>query len=304
MIAQIRTAISIDLRNKAGKNYVPLYQVQVRGSNNLSRTAAYFVHLSAEVQSNGRSSFGERSANRREQMDNNQTGTVVGVFNDEHSAEQAVKDLQNQGFTQDQIGYAVRNLASSPNANTLADNTATATTPATTDTVTTHTTEEHRGGTREGLVMGGITGISFGSIVGAAAALLLPGIGPVIAGGILGAALAGAVAGAATGGVAGALLHWGFSQEEVDYYHNQFQAGRTLVTVHAGAREQEAQEILSRNGGYNLDSRPATVDEGTNMSTMPTSAGTSATSSATVASSPDATTVASSPDNTDMSNEP
>jgi hypothetical protein len=125
--------------------------------------------------------------------------------------------------------------------------------------------------------------------VGAAAALLLPGIGPVIAGGILGAALAGAVAGAATGGIAGALLHWGFSQEEVDYYHSQFQAGRTLVTVHAGARKQEAQEILSRNGGYNLNSDPATMNAGT---TMPMSADT--TSSTTVVSAPDAT---------DMSNE-
>lgn len=231
-------------------------------------------------------------------MDNNPTGTVVGVFNEGHSAEQAVKDLQDNGFTQDQIGYAVRNLATSPDASTIADNTGTATSPATADTVATHTTEEHRGGTREGLVMGGITGISFGSIVGAAAALLLPGIGPVIAGGILGAALAGAVAGAATGGIAGALLHWGFSQEEVDYYHGQFQAGRTLVTVHAGARRQEAQEILSRNGGYNLNSDPATMDGGT---TMPTSAG--MTASTTVAPSPDATPVSSS-DSTDMTNEP
>jgi hypothetical protein len=217
-------------------------------------------------------------------MDSKQTGTVVGVFNDEHSAEQAVKDLESQGFTQEQIGYAVRNLASSPNANTIEDSTATASTAATTDTVTTHTSEEHRGGTREGLVMGGITGVSFGSIVGAAAALLLPGIGPIIAGGILGAALAGAVAGAATGGIAGALLHWGFSQEEADYYHSQFQVGRTLVTVHAGARQQEAQEILKRHGGYNLDSRLAPIEAATNM---PTSAST--TSSTTVVSSPDST---------------
>ncbi|MEO8287229.1 MAG: hypothetical protein ABI670_12460 [Chloroflexota bacterium] len=179
------------------------------------------------------------------------------MFDDQASAEQAVRDLESHGFTQDQIGYAVRHLDSTADVSRTADGTLTTTDAPITDTITPRETDEHRGGTREGLVMGGITGVAFGSIVGAAAALLLPGIGPIVAGGILGAALTGAIAGAATGGIAGSLLHWGFSQEEADYYHSQFESGRTIVTVHAGARGQEAQEILSHNGGYNLNNRSA-----------------------------------------------
>jgi len=195
-------------------------------------------------------------------MDDIQLGTVVGVFNDERSAQQAVRELESQGFTHEQIGYAVRHWASAPDPNAIAYKTGTA---STTDTITTNTSYEQRGGTREGLVMGGITGVALGSIVGAAVALLIPGIGPVIAGGILGAALTGAAAGAATGGIAGALLRWGFSREEADYYHCQFEIGRTIVTVHADERRLGAEQILKRHGGYNLNYLSTQYDTSSSM---------------------------------------
>lgn len=161
---------------------------------------------------------------------------VAGVFESQSQAEQAVQALRQAGFTEDEIGYAARGADA---------------TPDTTEAVNVNVDDEaHRGGTREGLVMGAITGVSFGSIVGVAAALLIPGIGPVIAGGILGAALTGAVAGAATGGIAGALSEWGFSETEVAHYQGEFEAGRTLVTVRTldPTRQQQASEILTRFG--------------------------------------------------------
>src|SRR5438067_1405519 len=163
---------------------------------------------------------------------------AVGIFESQGQAERAVNELRAEGFTDDQIGFAAR----SENG-------------AETDTVTDH---ERRGGTREGLVMGAITGGAFGSIVGAAAAVFLPGIGPVIAGGILGAALTGAAAGAVTGGLVGALREWGLPEEEAHYYEDEFEAGRTLVTVKTNdpLRQGSAMVILRRNGSYDATTRP------------------------------------------------
>ena len=108
--------------------------------------------------------------------------------------------------------------------------------------------------------MGAITGASLGSIIGAAAALLIPGFGPVLAGGILASALTGAAVGAATGGVAGALREWGFSEEEATYYQGELETGRMILTVRAAGRQDEARAIIQRNGGYDEGSRGGTMN--------------------------------------------
>jgi len=162
---------------------------------------------------------------------------VVGIFEKRTEAERAVSELRASGFTDSQIGFAARDEDG-----------------VTTDTIT---DQEQRGGAREGLVMGAITGGAFGSIVGAAAAVLLPGIGPVIAGGILGAALTGAAAGAVTGGLVGALREWGLPEEEARYYQDEFQAGRTIITVKTDdlAHQEAAVQTVRRNNGYDATSR-------------------------------------------------
>ena len=44
------------------------------------------------------------------------------------------------------------------------------------------------------------------------------------------------------------LTGMGFGQEEAVYYDNEFQQGRTIVTVNDEARQQESATILERNG--------------------------------------------------------
>ncbi len=178
----------------------------------------------------------------------NQNSVVVGVFEDEDSAQRAVTELKSAGFDEGQIGFALRG----------GDSVAASAGDGDTETSGMSDTDT-RGGTREGGVMGAVTGASLGSIIGAAAALLIPGFGPVLAGGILAAALTGAAVGAATGGVAGALREWGFSEEEATYYHGELEAGRTIVTVRADGRQDEARAILQRNGGYDTSSRGGTT---------------------------------------------
>ena len=93
---------------------------------------------------------------------------VVGVFQNETQAQQAMADLQNAGFTDDQIRYSV-----------------------------------HKGGS----------------------------------------------------GILDSLTGLGLSQDDATYYNNEFMAGRTVVTVNSGDRQQEAYDILRRNGAYDANSR-------------------------------------------------
>jgi uncharacterized protein (TIGR02271 family) len=61
---------------------------------------------------------------------------------------------------------------------------------------------------------------------------VLPAIGPAIAGGTLAAILSSAAAGAATAGIAGTLIGLGIPEDEANYYHQEFRAGRTHRTRH------------------------------------------------------------------------
>src|SRR3990170_3657167 len=144
--------------------------------------------------------------------------TYVGVFDDRDDAELAARDLREQGFKDDQIGYAWRD-----------------------DSGKTHQ-EGNKAG--EMAASGAGTGVVLGGAIGAAAALLIPGIGPVVSGGLLASALAGAatgaVTGAAAGGVTGALVGMGIPEDEAKYYDDELRHGRTLMTVRGGDRSDEA----------------------------------------------------------------
>jgi len=156
------------------------------------------------------------------------------VFDDQTRAQQAINDLRTAGFTDAQLGYAVRNasttVADAPGAPTA-------------------------GNTVAGAVAGG----AIGALIGAGAALLIPGIGPIVAGGILAAALTGGAIGAVAGGLLGALTDMGVPENEARFYQQQFEAGRAVVTVQAGPRAQEAWSILQRHGAYNATMQSAAV---------------------------------------------
>jgi uncharacterized membrane protein len=81
-----------------------------------------------------------------------------------------------------------------------------------------------------------------GGFLGIAAAFLIPGIGPVVAGGILLTALAGAAIGAITGDIIGAFVSMGVPEQAAHRYAREFEAGRTIVTVRT--EENRLQEVL------------------------------------------------------------
>ena len=157
---------------------------------------------------------------------------VVGVFHDRAAARAAVEELRKEGFPEDQIGVAAREGASVTETGTAA------------------------AGARweEGAMTGAATGAGVGALWAlGVAAHVLPALGPVILGGLLASVAASAVGGAAVGGVVGALVGLGVPEEEARYYESEFHAGRTLVTVRAPGRYEEATAILRRHGGAVID---------------------------------------------------
>ena len=166
----------------------------------------------------------------------NQRNTLVAVFEDRLEAERALDELEQVGFTADEIGYAIRGSDAIHGG---------------------MITDAQGAKDKRGALAGMATGAGLGAVLGAAAAMLVPGIGPVIAGGVLTMAFGGAIAGTAIGGIFGAMTGLGVSEEEARFYEQEFSSGKAIVAVKAGPRAAEAAGILRRHGGYDLHNRPS-----------------------------------------------
>jgi len=162
--------------------------------------------------------------------------TVVGVFEDRRRANEAVSALQAAGFTQSEIGVAMRHDGTGDYADL--------------QTYGSHLESGTMAGVLSGLGLGALAGV--GVLAG-----VIPVVGPAIAAGTLGVILSNAAAGAGIVGLAGALIGAGVPEHEATYYHNEFEAGRAIVTVEAGSRAAEAKGILRNAGAYDMETRPA-----------------------------------------------
>lgn len=156
---------------------------------------------------------------------------LVGVFDDRMEAQQAVDDLEQAGFSHEEVSFLLRGSEITEG-------------DMLTDAV--GTKDEH------GMVAGALTGGVVGGLLGAVAALFVPGIGPVLASGILATSLGYAGAGVAIGGILGAMTGAGLSEEEARFYAKQFHSGKAIVAVTAGERENLAAAILKKHGGYDM----------------------------------------------------
>ena len=125
--------------------------------------------------------------------------TVVGIFPTRTQTESAINELQRMGFTEQHIGYLVRERVEAMQGN--------------------------------------------------------------VAGGVLAAILGGGAIGAAAGGVIGALTKMGIPEEEANYYQNEFEAGRVLVTVYAPNHQPQVLDILRRSGAYDASRQQDAPDK-------------------------------------------
>lgn len=171
---------------------------------------------------------------------------VVGVFHERDDAREAIEALKDDGFAADDISIL------SPDKHE-------------TQTMAEETGTQAGSGAASGALTGGVLGGLGGWLVGIGA-LAIPGVGPFIAAGAFATALGGAAIGAGVGAIAGALVGMGVSKEEADYYEGEVKSGRTLVTVRADARYDDAQRIMREHGAYDIETRAdSRADDGRTM---------------------------------------
>jgi hypothetical protein len=159
---------------------------------------------------------------------------LIALFDDRNAAQDAVWALEAAGFDDESLGFVLRG------SDVMRGGMITDTTGA----------KDSRGA-----LAGAVTGGMVGGVLAAAAALVIPGVGPVLAGGVLASFFGGAIAGTAVGGIVGAMAGLGVSEDEARYYEQQFRAGKAIVAVRAGERSAEAADILRRHGGYQVQKR-------------------------------------------------
>jgi len=155
---------------------------------------------------------------------------LVGVYDTENEAIQAVEDLKRQGYAPEDISVIGKNK---DEVNGINDATGTK--------------------TEEGLAAGAATGGVLGGLVGLLAgvgALAIPGVGPILAAGPIAATLTGAAVGAGAGGLAGALIGMGIPEEEADRYEGYVKEGKILVVV---KRRENLVGDGHFNGGANVN---------------------------------------------------
>lgn len=167
--------------------------------------------------------------------------TVIGIFQSENQAGQALQDLLSANFPPDSVGFLTGD-----NSQKLAQ-------MPTTDT------ERDGMGKSMGAFLGAVVGAGGGLGIGSAlASFAIPGVGPILAAGIGAAAvlgLGGAVAGAHLGEESEHALDLGIPRDDVFFYRDVLKRGRCLVVVNVDSEEsaETASEIFRNDGAEDTE---------------------------------------------------
>lgn len=136
----------------------------------------------------------------------------VGIFQTAEQAIEAVRELQNLGFTNEEISIITKD-----------------------EKMKDYADDEQLGDDSDSIpaksaVTGGVVG-GLGALLIELGLIAIPGIGPFLAVGPVGAGLIGAMTGGAVGGLVGALVDMGFDQDEAIVYDEQIRQGKILICV-------------------------------------------------------------------------
>lgn len=163
--------------------------------------------------------------------------SVFGVYSAPREVEKAIHGIRDAGFADSDISVLLLDITGSEEA------------------VVTQDSNKGAEGALVGVGSGAAVGGAVGWLVGVGA-LVIPGIGPVIAAGPLIAALAGIGVGGALGGFTGSLVGLGISETEAKSYEGRLRGGAVLVVIHCKNAEdiECARDILEITGAEDINS--------------------------------------------------
>jgi Heat induced stress protein YflT len=146
-------------------------------------------------------------------MTNGKVIQIVGIYEREDQAVQAVEELKSQGYAQEDISMITNNREMLEKLGI---------------------DEPTRSKMNEGAKTGAATGSLIGGLAGLLAgfgAFTIPGVGPILAAGPIAAAFVGGSAGIGIGGITGALIGLGIPEEEANRYEQDMHQEKILVLV-------------------------------------------------------------------------
>lgn len=180
------------------------------------------------------------------------TKTVVGVFDNMDDAQNVVRELENAGFSREDVSV-VANKNSTGQDVTSGTGFEDAVDTAAPEDKTAHVASD----AGVGAALGGIGGLLLSF-----AGLAIPGVGPVLAIGPIVAALSGAGIGAVAGGIIGALTEAGIPEDEAHHYAEGVRRGHVLVTIRTDESQAErARDIMDQHGAVDVDQRASSWRE-------------------------------------------
>ena len=176
--------------------------------------------------------------------------TIAGLFDNLDAAHAALRDLRDLGLANSDVSLIAHDLSGEyGQALNRGD--------WKTDTKAT-SSDATAAGAGMGAVLGGLAGMLVGL-----GALIIPGVGPVLAAGPLATVLSGlvgagvgAVGGGIAGGLIGALVDMGVPEDQAQYYAEGVRRGGTLVTARVNDNmESQVRSILNRHHAVNVEQR-------------------------------------------------
>ena len=152
---------------------------------------------------------------------------IVGVFQTETAAIQAIERLKDIGYADSEISVLARQKEKLDRIE---------------DITHTHVEGDLADDAAKGAVAGGVLG-GIGALLLELGVFAIPGVGPFLAAGPIAVTLAGIVAGGAVGGVVGALVDLGFNKKDAVEYETYLDRGDIIVLVD----DKDNRELVHKN---------------------------------------------------------
>lgn len=161
--------------------------------------------------------------------------TVVGIFDNQSSAENAARQIKDSGLKSGDISILAKQLETNNAQDQLGR-----ITDHTTSTNENQVNDNISDGVVSGTVLGGLAGLVIGL-----GTIAIPGLGVIAAAG----PIVGLLSGAVTGGVVGGLVDLGIPEENSRQYETEIRHGRILLSAKCEDINVDKVSSILRNCG-------------------------------------------------------